>query len=65
MAQNYKNMLIYLFFLCRQGGTMYPLLAWDPYVDQAGFELTVPPISASPVLGLKMCATMSGLQEGI
>jgi hypothetical protein len=29
-------------------------------VDQAGLELRNPPASASPVLGLKACATMPG-----
>jgi hypothetical protein len=41
-------------FLCSPGcpGTHF--------VDQAGFELRNPPASASRVLGLKVCATMSG-----
>jgi hypothetical protein len=30
------------------------------FVDQAGLELRNPPASASPVLGLKACATTSG-----
>jgi hypothetical protein len=30
-------------------------------VDQAGLELRNPPVSASRVLGLKACATTSGL----
>jgi hypothetical protein len=31
------------------------------FVDQAGLELRNPPASASRVLGLKVCATTSGL----
>jgi hypothetical protein len=30
------------------------------FVDQAGLELRNPPVSASQVLGLKMCATTAG-----
>jgi hypothetical protein len=30
------------------------------FVDQAGLELRNPPVSASPVLGLKVCATTPG-----
>jgi hypothetical protein len=30
------------------------------FVDQAGLELRNPPASASPVLGLKACATTPG-----
>jgi hypothetical protein len=32
------------------------------FVDQAGFGRRYPPASASRVLGLKVCATMSELQ---
>jgi hypothetical protein len=33
-------------------------------VDQAGLELRNPPASASPVLGLKACATTPGHEPG-
>jgi hypothetical protein len=33
------------------------------FVDQAGFELRNPPVSASQVLGSKACATTPGLES--
>lgn len=33
------------------------------YVDEVGFELSDPPASAYQVLGLKVCAIMSGYRS--
>jgi hypothetical protein len=56
-----------LFFVClfsRQGFSVYlysPGCLGTHFVDQAGLELRNLPASASRVLGLKACATTSGL----
>jgi hypothetical protein len=59
---NLIYLFIYLFyFVFRDRVSLYsPGCPGTHSVDQAGLELRNPPASASPVLGLKACATMPG-----
>jgi hypothetical protein len=52
----------FFFFLVFETGFLCIALAVLEltFVDQAGLELRNPPASASPVLGLKACATTPG-----
>jgi hypothetical protein len=48
-------------FVFRDRVSLYsPGCSGTHFVDQAGLELRNPPASASPVLGLKACASMPG-----
>jgi hypothetical protein len=53
------NFYLFIYFL-RQGFSVFPGCPGTHSVNQAGLELRNPPASASPVLGLKACATMPG-----
>jgi hypothetical protein len=58
----YDLCLLFLFFLSRQGFSVYsPGCPGTHFVDQAGLKLGNPPASASQELGLKACATTAQL----
>jgi hypothetical protein len=56
-----NSIIFFFFFFLRQGFSVYPWLSGTHSVDQAGLKLRNPPASASAsqVLGLKACATMT------
>jgi hypothetical protein len=53
-------LFIYLFIFQNRVSLYSPGCPGTHFVDQAGLKLRNPPASASPVLGLKACATMPG-----
>jgi hypothetical protein len=58
--QRYVNFFCFVFcFLFFQTG--YLRCPGTTFVEQAGLESRAPPASASPVLGLKVCATSAQL----
>jgi hypothetical protein len=58
---NIFSFFFFFFLVFRDRVSLYSPGYPGPHsVDQAGLELRNPPASASPVLGLKVCATTPG-----
>jgi hypothetical protein len=53
---------LFVFVFQDRGSLCSPGCPGTHFVDQAGLELRNPPASASQVLGLKVCTTMSSLK---